>query len=287
VNKGFHSLLLLSLAVCVVGTFLGLRNPPEPAYQGKSLSFWLEEIESKKPYGPAETAVRAIGGKAVPTLTDMLRSHDSSLRRKLMKLAEKQSFIDFHLTPDYVRQRRAVRGFYVLGPAANPGIPALIDLFQDEDAERYLRQILKSIGSDAVLPLARAMTNQSNRIRARVACQLGILNASADAVPALLRGLKDPDVEVRFFSAQSLGLMQEEPTLTLPELGASLRDVNSSVRESAAVALGRFGAKARTIVPILLAMVNEGDTRVANAARVALDKIDPDWALRDATSDAQ
>src|SRR5579871_1016636 len=75
-----------------------LRAPREPVYQGKRLSEWLKDandINGETPVPDAVNAIKAIGTNAVPFLIQMLQYKDSPLKFKLMKLADKQDFVNF------------------------------------------------------------------------------------------------------------------------------------------------------------------------------------------------
>src|SRR5260370_5750943 len=96
---------LTTLLIAVLGGFawLILSPPSEPMYQGKTLSFWCDQytanslpesdIELQK---QAETAIRAIGTNAVPTLLRMLKAKDSKFKRWLFQLGRKQRVLDIN-----------------------------------------------------------------------------------------------------------------------------------------------------------------------------------------------
>jgi HEAT repeat protein len=59
---------------------------------------------------------------------------------------------------------------------------------------------------------------------------------SAPAVPALIRGLGDPDASVRLASAHALGLIGAAARAALPALATREADPDERVRESAKAA---------------------------------------------------
>src|SRR6185503_6855480 len=93
------------LAVVVLGglcwvVLRGPTKPPEPVYQGKRLSEWLDVLGAL-PHSNAErasreaaaTALRQMGTNAIPSLLWMARARDSELRRRFIDLAGKQKLV--------------------------------------------------------------------------------------------------------------------------------------------------------------------------------------------------
>jgi hypothetical protein len=93
----------LIVAILGVIAWLALREPPEPTYQGKPLSAWLEgyvssgRIRYVERDSDTDEAIRQIGANAIPVVLRMLRESDSqvksALRSELMKLASKQDVV--------------------------------------------------------------------------------------------------------------------------------------------------------------------------------------------------
>jgi HEAT repeat protein len=111
-----------------------------------------------------------------------------------------------------------------------------------------------------------------------------------DALPALARGLGDPDVRLRKNVALALGAlagtwwdrsaarMNIRPILG--ELIAALHDDDTSVRAWSAQAIGQIGPDAAPAVPALIALLANPDEGSRNSACIALHGIGP--AARDA-----
>ena len=121
-----------------------------------------------------------------------------------------------------------------------------------------------------------------------------------DALPALARGLADPDVQVRRNVALFLYLVANgryaatEPALdiqsTLPALIAALKDGDTRVRGAVAQAIGEIGPKAAPAVPALVALLADPDEGPRSAAAIGLRGIGPSArgalpALRNALAD--
>jgi HEAT repeat protein len=110
------------------------------------------------------------------------------------------------------------------------------------------------------------------------------------ALPALNRGLADPDVEIRRNVALFLNVAGDRwyeparPRLDirpcLKALTASLSDTDDRVRALAAQAVGAIGPEASSAVPALVALLSSPDEGSRNSALIGLTKIGP--AARDA-----
>jgi HEAT repeat protein len=120
------------------------------------------------------------------------------------------------------------------------------------------------------------------------------------AVPALARGLEDPDVRIRrnvalFLVVGGMGLWSpREPKFDLRRLilamTKALNDSDPRVRGSAAQAIGTLGEAAAPAVPALIALLSAADEGSRNSACIGLRGIGPAArealpALRRALSD--
>lgn len=107
----------------------------------------------------------------------------------------------------------------------------------------------------------------------------------AQALPALGRGLTDPDVQVRRNVALFLGAAAggwyytEQPkldiTACMSALIVALQDSDARVRQLAAQAIGEIGPKAAPAVSTLLALVSDPDEGSRNSACIGLAGIGP------------
>lgn len=106
----------------------------EPVYEGKPLSFWLTDrvtdLQARRKGGEV---MRQIGTNGIPTLLRMTKARRASpLKRKLLDLAYKQSFIRIREGPDAFRQHWGAEfGFEILGTNAVSAVPELIKICAD------------------------------------------------------------------------------------------------------------------------------------------------------------
>jgi len=207
----------IALAVLLIG-FAGViawhvLREREPVYQGRRLSDWLEQYYDalENPESPmtggatvvgvtadglggeesskqAEAALRAIGTNAIPLLLRMAKAHDSAFKRRWIVLSYRQSLIPKTLVPlrprsDFVYRGRSGVGFYTLGSAAKPAVPALM----------------------------RLLDNENRDVRADAARTLGYMRSVAqDAVPRLVECLRGEDSETRMAAAEALKRIDPE-----------------------------------------------------------------------------
>ena len=84
--KTRFAILLLGVFVAVsLGWLIRKPDQPEPIYQGKPVSYWVNDGFSLPPGGddrpPAESAFRSMGSNAVPFLITTLGKADGPLKR--------------------------------------------------------------------------------------------------------------------------------------------------------------------------------------------------------------
>ena len=140
---------LLTGLVVICGVIYVLR-PPEPRYQGKSLSVWLAETDTgswpRQSSNPADEAIRHIGTNAFPMIARLLRSRDSALKLKLLQVSYKLPFLHLHITTQYERHHRAIAACLALGPVAKPLVPEYSASFRLSSPSAILTQATCSVG---------------------------------------------------------------------------------------------------------------------------------------------
>jgi HEAT repeat protein len=111
-----------------------------------------------------------------------------------------------------------------------------------------------------------------------------------DALPALARGLKDPDIQLRRNVALALNVLagnwfdrskdKMDIRAALPALITALQDADGSVRAWSAQAIGEIGPDGAQAVPALVTLLGSADEGSRNSACIALYGIGP--ATKDA-----
>jgi hypothetical protein len=248
--------------------WLILSQPSEPVYQGKPLSYWCDQYAAnryletdKEPKKQAETAIRAIGTNAIPTLLRMLKARDSKLKLKLIELASKQHVINIEWKTATDRHYEASMAFMCLGPEAKFAVPGLIEILNECHSDPY-----------------NGAPGPRGSIIADIFSNIG--PAAADAVPQLVRFTTDTNYIIRWSAVSALGEIHAKPDLAVPTLTKSLRDPVGVIRGKAAISLSAFGSDAKSAVPELIKTLADPYSDVRAVAATALKKIDPEAAAK-------
>jgi hypothetical protein len=272
--------VLAALAVIVGGgvvSAIWLGSEPEPRFEEKSLTHWLELSANMGSSftGPdgvaAETrrAVRAIGSPAIPALLKMLRYHESGFRR----FVSRREFTGrLGLKPAVRIQREALIGFASLGPAASNAIPDLIEMLPDRELGVSAARALAWIGPEALPPLEIVLQQGTPEARWRSTQAIGLI--PSEKIPeALFERLKDTDARVRAAATSGLSAGARQPERMVPTLIAMLSDLDPHVRAAAVTGLKGFGPPAKEALPALQQLEDDPSTFVKALARSAIRSI--------------
>ncbi len=247
-GKKFRIALAILVVAFLGAVFWQAQRPQEPVYHGKPLSYWLEVYDFGSygfahPNGPApptryeaNDAIRQIGTNAVPFLLQMLQQRDSKFKLTIIRLLQKQHFINIPLAP-IDRNSKAYDGFVFLGSGASNAVPRLIEIF-DRDHSAFCQQAVPAILGNIGPP-------------------------AAQAVPTLLRGITHTNETVRANAIFALRKIEAEPKLVVPALIKCLNDPAALVRAQAACSLGAFGEDAQSAVPALIQLWHKEPPRPA------------------------
>ncbi len=218
---------LTLLGIC--GVWLaGRLLDREPVYGGKRLSAWLDERRDtgKGPVvltSEAESAVRAIGPAAIPTLLSWIEARDSLVAEwavgGFMRIGR-----SFPVATNADKRRRSMYGFRALGVMAKPVWPRLADLVLHSDHEGIRGDAINALtesDAETIARLAGGMNSDDWGVRARAIRVLAALRQAPEvSVPALVGALKHRDAWVRRDAAKGLwfyqpGDLTEETLLAL------------------------------------------------------------------------
>jgi hypothetical protein len=176
----------------------------------------------------------------------------------------------------------------ILGPKAEPALPALIAALGDpeETVRRAVLDAVVQIGPAALPALLEAARSGDARARAGAAWCLGQLHQQpARTIPALVRLLKDPDPVVQLramWAVTNTGPAARDAVPVLTGLLKDTREVRDwswgapqKLCEQAAVALERIGPASKAALPVLLDIVPDRDVDMGCRAIRALVRIAP------------
>ncbi len=238
----------------------------------------------------AAWSLAAIGAESVPPLLEMLTNSTPHLRC------------------------RAEVALGLMGPAAEPAVPALVKMLDDPDTGRDAIDALGCIGrrADLAVPvLTKAVTDPDRGMQWIAVRSLGDFGERAtnaipgllalfpsaapgmsetvalamskispdttakQIIPGLLRELEDSNPYSRSQTVATLGQMKQVPDLVIPALIGAANSTNADIRYSASFWLGGFGPAAKSAIPKLRSLTNDPDTEVRGQALRALQLIDP------------
>jgi len=277
--------IFIALVLTFGGVIL-LSFPPEPRYQGRSLSSWLQQcydtplMETQR-LAEAQSAVRAIRAmKSVPVLLRLVETKEDPVSIWLIGQREKLriDFLHWRSAEDW--QQLGIAGFEALETNAAPAVAELTKLLNDKEHAFVAVRCLVAVGPPAEQSVAQALTNQSVQVRYFATQQFAWVTDSDEVYLAKMREcLKDPDGSVRFAAVQGVGLQTQAPDLAIPLLLEALRDRQDTVASWAAKFLADFGTNALRTFPDLSNAVEHGSPNTVNQALKTLVAIAPDKAL--------
>ncbi|MEM3031127.1 MAG: HEAT repeat domain-containing protein [Candidatus Micrarchaeia archaeon] len=254
----------------------------------QAVEAFLNELNNKDPW-VRHNAVEALGRlglrdervkKAVPDLIEALA--DPLLRADIARALGMIG--DDKAVPALIEclndGNREVRGnaTEALGHMKDRrSVPALIEKLEDENARvRFSAALsLGRIGDARALPALRKalLEDPDVMVRTYAAASIGVigdLTKDKSGAPALIKALRDKEIEVVRTAASSLGRLKDEGAV-LP-LTALLSHENNFVRSDAAWALGVIGDA--SALPALRARLNDEDDMVRGNVKLAIEKIE-------------
>ncbi len=183
---------------------------------------------------------------------------------------------------------------YTLGSFGKAAVPGLVEAMRGNDGEsvddarvfidegqhsevemvaRNAAHALVAVGVDAVPELVRCLREGGPRVRKYAVFALGEIRSNAPEVLSVLAGAcRDPDVYVRINAVEAIGL--KTPTAEVVQAATdALADREDEVRFNAALALARLGKGAAAAVPALRDALCDGNRYVVGYALEALDRI--------------
>ena len=285
-------LLLATVMVSAIGIgyFFFFSQKPEPTYEGKRLSEWVEINSSASQtfaeHQQAASAIRAIGTNALPCLIQWAASERGAARLCLTTVAQRlPSWISNHKTftawvlDPQMRAFKARLAFGVLEENAVPAVPALHQMAlssRDPDVHVNAIAILALIArhhSDAT----KALTNIfAVTTIPEVVLSPQFFSSYGDTtpfVPVLIERLKDTAGHGARTSAATLGRFKPDPERVVPALIEATRSADPRLRLIAVEALGNYGDKASDALPTLQALRGDPDPGITSSISEAIYKI--------------
>jgi hypothetical protein len=265
-------LLLVAAGLLAIGGATVLwqeARRPEPCYQGKPLSYWVDDLwaDEHSP-GPREesipdprVAIRQIGATAVPWLLKWIAYQTPPWRERLDVFCSQYRFLNRFVSQDEAESERAegaAAALEILGPKAAQATPELIRLFNKKSESQW-------------------MGWWGWRSRAARAGR-ALSTVAPEAFPAVLPGLRSTDPGHRLGAAWLLRTAGTNALSALPDLLELFDDADtqgevSGVAKDAAEELVKAGEAA---VPYLQKGLSSRSPTGAAWAADALTRISPE-----------
>lgn len=242
----------IALLIGVIVIAIIAWPPPEPKYEGRNLSSWLQQGTEPprhvKKIAEAHMAIRAMGAeKVVPVLLRLVRSSDRqrSVRSLMLDLAHQ---FNIYIGPIYQSDDpgdMAAAGFQALGTNAAFAGPALAEIAKQPAHTTSAFVCLSHIGAPARNVIIQALTNTDANIRSFAVSSLPDVVAQTNEVVNLVKErLVDTDAEVRSSAIQMLGTRLRCEPQALPLLIEVVRRGNTNDATLAATEIANFTTNA-------------------------------------------
>lgn len=161
----------------------------------------------------------------------------------------------------------AVSALAVMKADAVTAVPDLIACLKDECPQvraeaAYALSKMGPLASEGVHALTDALGDTNPRVRVNAAGALGSIGCqhAIDAIPLLIKGLKDEVESVRWSHVRALGKMRSAAKDAVPSLIELLND-KEEVRQEVISALGRIGPASAPAIPAIKRVMEEQTAR--------------------------
>ena len=266
------------LAVIGLATSEGMRQP-EPLYQGKRLSQWLDKYNQAgdKAWPPKtehiSDAIRAMGTNSLPFLLGYIKHRDAPIVLRSVDLARRQHLVRLPFYGDNPYRETSMMALHAMGSEAAPLLPELLKLSENPRTCDDGTRSLLAIGTTAIPTLAGLC--QSTNVLVRFLALLTLAELKAAPPNHVWSRWKSAPVNGR-------GMLEfggPEPDGTLGEILNLLESRDAPIRRASADTLGFIGrGYASGMAPItsaLLKALNDLDPFVRQSAAATLRKLAP------------
>lgn len=281
-GRVFAAVALVSVVYLFVAAII--NRPPDPAFEGKFASEWCQDLLSPhySVRADAQTAIEALGDRAVPQLRNLLQRRNGPWEKPLVRLSGVIPFFEYRTVDATASRIAASEMLGSLGTNAEPAIPDLVAALAFETSAAESERALVRIGESITPFLQRAVSWRDSLIRVRAARLLREVPSKSEASAyALIEATYDRVSSVRKESALSLGAKftgSRNETLRRAVSNALImlsRDEASEVRAAAMQGLGRFRERSSEVESALNAGLRDKDAAVSLEAAKSL------WALHE------
>jgi HEAT repeat protein len=286
--------LLIAVIVLVTigaGLLVNDRLHREPVYQGRKVSYWVNQLNNGDDNAVREKAIEAmreLGPRAIPYLTIAPRREDTrlmaagkSVYRIVAPYVSREIRNKLPLRPSHTEivGSGAALALGKMGPKARSAVPTLLKWLDDPDSNICNSAFiaLLQIGADddqVINALLKKLKGASGFTRTMLlvnpAGHYDEIDPHAVAAISLLTyGFKSDNAYVRMRAARALGKFGTAAEQLKPELEIALDDPSLEVRTGAAIGLWRFDGRLEPTLKILNEALQSKSTRWEAVAGLA------------------
>jgi len=278
-------LIGLVVLVALVGMALWLARNPEPSYQGRTASAWLDLQEI--PGAGREHVIagfKAMGRDAAPFLARELEWKPTWLYDRLWALKYRSrlpAWLKQRIPESKDRRASAALVFPNLGPDAEPALPTLLRLFRTEDPDEKVRYgVCATLGAlgeriDFMVPeLTQSLIDGRPHSRGLCADLLADIGPKAKAAVSALEVAVKEGGWLSRSAARALLKIDGQTNLAVEVFTQCLDQTDSGLRSSALADLRQLGPAAMPAAPRIQQALWDPEASVRQAAMEALREID-------------
>jgi len=195
--------------------------------------------------------------EALPELMEALRFDDPAVAlavgAALLKIGPDavRPLIKALDDPNFVIRQRAAEILGAFGPEAKRAAPDLVELLRDNQTETAAEGALLKIGAPSVPALTDALRKSDPATRQTLIRLLAHFGPAAS--PALIQTLrKDDSSTVRVYAAGALAAIRPVAADAVPALIDAMRDPDDNARTAVVGALAQLGPEAKAAIGILI-----------------------------------
>jgi len=189
-SRRFVVVAVGAILLSAAGIFLYDLLQPEPTWNGRRLSSWLNDLrtdtqQSRANQDQAGTAVSAIGAKGIPLFLTWMNSGDSPVKKVVYGILPRRLQLRWHPQWAYDRQWMAATAFGFLGTNAESVVPELSRLLGSGKRGRFAAAALAGIG----MPAFPVLTNLFLQQQTAEDSAYGLTGFGDMAMPILINAL--------------------------------------------------------------------------------------------------
>jgi HEAT repeat protein len=236
-------IVLAIVGVAILG-WLGWKalRTPEPSYQGRRLSEWLDGYNHAGGMDKTESvseAIRAMGTNSLPFLLANIKHTYSPLEQTFFKLVRKQHLVKLPFYGKDPYRTTSILALSALGSKAAPLCPELLEVSENPRYSMWGQCALLAIGPAAIPTLATVCQNTNEDVRTGAVLMMAMLKSEPsrrfgggwskapvngrpmfeimypvggdDQIRAMIKLLEAPEAAVRRASADAIGQYTKPP----------------------------------------------------------------------------